>query len=162
MELKKYKVDSFNLDHTKVVAPFVRTAAKKQGINGDIVTKFDVRICQPNKEFMDTGSVHTIEHIVAECLRYEIDNVIDFSPMGCRTGFYLTVWGDIDEESITEHLVPVFQRVVTWEGEIPAANEIQCGNYRDMNLEGAKKYAKKWIDGIAKKGWSPFPNGQPA
>ncbi len=148
MELKTYKVDSFNLDHTKIVAPFVRLAAKKQGEKGDIVTKFDIRICQPNKEFMPTGAIHTIEHIVAEYIRDEIDGVIDFSPMGCRTGFYFTVWGDRDEEFIAKHLLPVFKKVIDWEGEIPAANEIQCGYFRDMDLEGAKKYAKKWVDGI--------------
>ncbi len=157
MELKKYNVDSFNLDHTKVVAPYVRTAAKKQGEKGDIVTKFDVRVTQPNKEFMTTGALHTMEHIIAEYLRDEINGVIDFSPMGCRTGFYLTVWGDVSEEYIASHLLPVFQKVVEWQGDVPAANEIQCGNYRDMDLEGAKKYARAWVDGIKSKGWSPFP-----
>lgn len=159
MELKKYNVDSFNLDHRKVVAPYVRVAAKKQGEKGDVVTKFDVRVCQPNKEFMNTGALHTMEHIIAEYLRDEIPCVIDFSPMGCRTGFYLTVWGDVDEEYIANHLIPVFKKVIDWTGEIPAANEIQCGNYRDMDLEGAKKFAKKWIEGISKKGWSAFPDG---
>lgn len=157
MELKKYNVDSFNLDHTKVAAPYVRTAARKQGQKGDVVTKFDVRVTQPNKEFMTTGALHTMEHIIAEYLRDEIEGVIDFSPMGCRTGFYLTVWGDVSEEFIAKHLLPVFQRIVDWEGEVPAANEIQCGNYRDMDLEGAKVFAKKWIDGINSKGWTPFP-----
>ena len=111
-ELKKYNVDSFNLDHTKVKAPFVRLAARKEGEKGDIVTKFDIRICQPNKEFMPTGAIHTIEHIVAEYIRDEIEGVIDFSPMGCRTGFYFTVWGDRDEEFIAKHLLPVFKKVV--------------------------------------------------
>ena len=157
MELKKYNVDSFNLDHTKVVAPYVRTAARKQGQKGDVVTKFDVRVTQPNKEFMTTGALHTMEHIIAEYLRDEIEDVIDFSPMCCRTGFYLTVWGDVSEEYIAKHLLPVFQKIVDWEGEVPAANEIQCGNYRDMDLEGAKVFAKKWIDGINSKGWTPFP-----
>lgn len=156
MEMKKYNVDSFNLDHTKVVAPYVRVAAKKQGEKGDIVTKFDVRVTQPNKEFMTTGALHTMEHIIAEYLRDEIEGVIDFSPMGCRTGFYLTVWGDVDEEYIAGHLVPVFTKVVEWEGEVPAANEIQCGNYRDMDLEGAKKFAKAWVDGITSKGWNCY------
>lgn len=159
-ELKTYKVDSFNLDHTKVVAPYVRLAARKIGEKGDVVTKFDVRICQPNKECMNTGALHTIEHIVAECLRDELDGVIDFSPMGCRTGYYLTVWGDRNEEFITNHLIPVFKKVVEWQGEIPAANEVQCGNYRDMDLAGAKKFAKQWLDGIERKGWNPFPNGK--
>lgn len=159
MELKKYNVDSFNLDHTKVVAPYVRTASQKQGKKGDVVTKFDVRVCQPNKEFMNTGALHTMEHIIAEYLRDEIPGVIDFSPMGCRTGFYLTVWGDVSEEYIAGHLLPVFQKIVDWSGDIPAANEIQCGNYRDMDLDGAKKFAKQWIEGISKKGWKAFPDG---
>lgn len=156
MELKKYKVDSFNLDHTKVTAPYVRLAAKKTGKNGDIVTKFDIRVTQPNKEFMNTGAIHTMEHIIAEYLRDQIEGVIDFSPMGCRTGFYLTVWGDLTEEYIAKSLIPVFQKIVDWNGEIPAANEIQCGNYKDMDLEGAKKFAQMWISGINKKGYLPF------
>lgn len=156
MELKKYNVDSFNLDHTKVTAPYVRLAARKAGEKGDIVTKFDVRFTQPNKECMPTGAIHTIEHIVAEYIRDEIEGVIDFSPMGCRTGFYLTVWGDRNEEYIAKHLLPVVKKVVAWEGEIPAANEIQCGNYRDMDLDGAKKYAKAWVDGIQTLGWECY------
>lgn len=151
--MKHYNVASFNLDHTKVKAPYIRIADKKIGEKGDEITKFDIRICQPNVECMDTGSLHTIEHIVAECLRDEINSVIDFSPMGCRTGFYLIVWGDVSEEQILEPLTRVFQKVVDWEGEIPAANAIQCGNYRDMNLTGAKVFAKQWLDGITKKGW---------
>ncbi len=156
MELKKYNVDSFNLDHTKVRAPYVRIAAQKVGEKGDVVTKFDVRVTQPNKEFMPTGALHAIEHIVAEYLRDEIEGVIDFSPMGCRTGFYLTLWGDVDEEYVAKHLLPVFKKVSEWSGEIPAANEIQCGNFRDMDLDGAKAFAKKWVEGIERDGWQPF------
>ena len=73
---KKYNVDSFNLDHTKVTAPFVRLAGKKLGEKGDIVSKFDIRFCQPNKEFMPTGAIHTLEHLIAEYIRDEIDGVI--------------------------------------------------------------------------------------
>ena len=83
----KYNVDSFNLDHTKVIAPFVRLAAKKVGEKGDIVTKFDIRFCQPNKEFMSTGAIHTLEHLMAEYIRDEMEGVIDLSPMGCRSGW---------------------------------------------------------------------------
>ncbi|MBQ5491923.1 MAG: S-ribosylhomocysteine lyase, partial [Treponema sp.] len=104
MEKKKYNVDSFNLDHTKVTAPFVRRAAKKEGEKGDVVSKYDIRFCQPNKEFMSTGAMHTLEHLVAEYIRDELPGiVIDFSPMGCRTGFYFTVWGDHEESYIAEH-----------------------------------------------------------
>lgn len=156
MELKKYNVDSFNLDHTKVTAPYIRIAAKKTGAHGDCVTKFDVRVTQPNKECMPTGAVHAMEHIIAEYLRDRLEGVIDFSPMGCRTGFYLTVWGDLSEEDVVEPLTFVFKKAAEWEGDVPAANEIQCGNYRDMDLDGAKKFARQWLDGITKKGWSPF------
>lgn len=153
---KKYNVDSFNLDHTKVTAPFVRLASRKTGEKGDVVSKFDIRFCQPNKEFMPTGAIHTLEHLIAEYIRDEMNNVIDLSPMGCRTGFYFTVFGEQDEEEITKHLLNVLKKVAVWDKEIPATNEIECGNYRDHDLEGAKLYAKKWCDGIEKKGWSAF------
>ena len=156
-EEKKYKVDSFNLDHTKVVAPFVLLAAKKTGAKGDIVTKFDIRFCQPNKEFMETGTIHTIEHLVAEYIRDEMPgDVIDFSPMGCRTGFYFTVWGDHDEASIAAHLVNVLKKVAVWDKPVPATTEKECGNYRDHNLEGAKEAARKWVEGIERKGWNCY------
>lgn len=153
-EEKKYNVESFNLDHTKVTAPYVRRAAQKIGKNGDVVSKYDIRFCQPNKEFMDTGSIHAIEHLVAEYIRDEMPNmVIDFSPMGCRTGFYFTVWGEHSEEEIANHMLNVMRKVAVWDKPVPAATEKECGNYRDLNLEGAKKYVKQWISGIERKGW---------
>ena len=155
---KKYNVDSFNLDHTKVTAPFVRLAAKKVGEKGDIVTKFDIRFCQPNKEFMTTGAIHTLEHLMAEYIRDEMEGVIDLSPMGCRTGFYFTVWGEHSEEEIANHLMNVLEKVAVWEGPIPGATEKECGNYRDQDLEGAKKWAARWIKGIKEKGCKCFPN----
>lgn len=151
-----YKVDSFNLDHTKVIAPFVRVAGKKTGPKGDVVTKFDIRFCQPNKEFMTTGAIHTLEHLMAEYIRDEIDGVIDLSPMGCRTGFYFTIFGDRDEAYVAEHMMNVLKKVAVWDKPIPAVTEKECGNYRDHDLEGAKTYAKKWCDGIASKGWNAF------
>ena len=153
---KKYNVDSFNLDHTKVKAPFVRVAAKKVGEKGDVVTKFDIRFTQPNKEFMSTGGIHTLEHLMAEYIRDEMEDVIDLSPMGCRTGFYFTVWGDRNEEEIANHLMNVLKKVAVWDKPIPATTEEECGNYKDHNLEDAKAYAQKWVDGITQKGWNAF------
>lgn len=156
MAEKKYNVDSFNLDHTKVTAPFVRLAGKKFGEKGDIVTKFDIRFCQPNKEFMTTGTIHTLEHLMAEYIRDEMSGVIDLSPMGCRTGFYFTVWGDLSEEEIANHFMNVLKKVAVWDKPIPATTEQECGNYRDHDLEGAKQYAAKWVKGIEEKGWNAF------
>ena len=153
---KKYNVDSFNLDHTKVKAPFVRVAAKKVGEKGDVVTKFDIRFTQPNKEFMSTGGIHTLEHLMAEYIRDEMEGVIDLSPMGCRTGFYFTVWGDRNEEEIANHLMNVLKKVAVWDKPIPATTEEECGNYKDHNLEDAKAYAQKRGDGITQKGWNAF------
>ena len=153
---KKYNVDSFNLDHTKVIAPFVRIAGKKTGPNGDIVTKYDIRFCQPNKEFMTTGGIHTLEHLIAEYIRDEMEGVIDLSPMGCRTGFYFTIFGDHDEEYCARHFYNVLKKVAVWNKEIPAVTEIECGNYRDHDLENAKKYANDWLSGIDKKGYDAF------
>ena len=157
MAEKKYNVDSFNLDHTKVKAPFVRLASRKSGEKGDVVSKFDIRFCQPNKEFMPTGTVHTLEHLVAEYVRDELPGiVIDFSPMGCRTGFYFTVWGEPDEAYIAEHLCAVLEKVAKWQGEIPGSSEVECGNCKDHDLEGAKRYAVRWVEGIRSLGWSCY------
>lgn len=151
-----YKVASFNLDHTKVTAPYVRLADKKSGHAGDIVTKFDIRFCQPNKDAMGTAELHTLEHLVAEYIRDEVPGVIDFSPMGCRTGFYFTVFGDKSEKDVAEHFKNILTKVSIWSGEIPGATEKECGNYRDHDLTGAKKRAKDWVDGISKKGYSCY------
>ena len=157
MPEKKYNVDSFNLDHTKVKAPFVRLASRKVGAKGDVVSKFDIRFCQPNKEFMSTGTVHTLEHLVAEYIRDELPGiVIDFSPMGCRTGFYFTVWGELDEAYIAEHLCTVLDKVSQWQGEIPGSTEVECGNFRDHDLEGAKNYAARWVNEIRTLGWNCY------
>ncbi len=153
---KKYNVDSFNLDHTKVIAPFVRIAGKKTGPKGDVVTKYDIRFCQPNKDFMTTGGIHTLEHLIAEYIRDEMEGVIDLSPMGCRTGFYFTIFGDHDEEYCARHIYNVLKKVAVWDKEIPAVTEAECGNYRDHNLEDAKKYAANWVSGIDRKGYDAF------
>ena len=158
MAEKKYNVDSFNLDHTKVTAPYVRLAARKVGEKGDIVSKYDIRFTQPNKEFMTTGAIHTLEHLIAEYIRDEMEGVIDLSPMGCRTGFYFTIWGQPTEEEVANHLLNVLRKVSVWDKAIPATTEKECGNYKDHDLEGAKNFAKRWCDGIEKKGWSAFIN----
>ena len=158
MAEKKYNVDSFNLDHTKVTAPYVRLAARKVGEKGDIVSKYDIRFTQPNKEFMTTGAIHTLEHLIAEYIRDEMEGVIDLSPMGCRTGFYFTIWGQPTEEEVANHLLNVLRKVSVWDKAIPATTEKECGNYKDHDLEGAKSFAKRWCGGIEKKGWSAFIN----
>lgn len=144
---KEIIVESFTFDHTKVKAPFVRNCGRVVTPNGDIIMKFDLRFTQPNQDIMPTGAVHALEHLLAGFIREEVDDVIDLSPMGCRTGFYLIKVGESNEEEIKEALFASLQKVLEAE-EVPAANEIQCGNYRDMSLADAKKYASKVLKGL--------------
>lgn len=143
------KVESFSLDHTKVKAPFVRKCGIQKGKKGDIISKFDLRFLQPNEEVMPTSAIHSLEHLLAGFMREKIDNIIDISPMGCRTGFYMIVWGEVETITVIEALEYSLNKVIV-EEEVPAANALQCGNYRDHSLELAKDYANKAV----KKGFS--------
>ena len=87
------KVESFELDHTKVKAPYVRLITVEEGQKGDKISNFDLRLVQPNENAIPTGGLHTIEHLLAGLLRDRINGYIDCSPFGCRTGFHLLVWG---------------------------------------------------------------------
>ena len=139
------KVESFELDHRIVKAPYIRKCCLLEGEKGDKVTKFDLRFLQPNKEAFGTAAMHGLEHLLAHELRSKLNGIIDLSPMGCRTGFYLSVWGDRNPEEIKEALESALEAVLEAK-EIPAANEIQCGNYRDLSLFGAKEYAKEALE----------------
>ena len=143
------KVESFELDHRLVRAPYVRKCCTLVGEKGDKVSKYDLRFLQPNKDSFGTAGMHGLEHLLATYLRDEIKNIIDISPMGCRTGFYLSVWGEEEAKVIMDGLEKAL-KVVLEATEIPAANEIQCGNYKDLSLFGAKEYAKEAL----KKGFS--------
>lgn len=139
------KVESFKLDHTKVKAPYVRKCCLLNGEKGDMVSKFDIRFLQPNAETFGTAAMHGLEHLLATYLRETIDNIIDLSPMGCRTGFYLIVWGDVEPAVIKEGLEKALKMVLDAK-EIPAATAVECGNYKDLSLFGAQEYAREALE----------------
>ncbi|MDR3290458.1 MAG: S-ribosylhomocysteine lyase [Rickettsiales bacterium] len=143
----KHIVKSFNLDHTKVKAPFIRLADVIKTPSGkDIITKLDLRFTQPNKEFLDMPSAHTLEHLLATYLREgKKYNIIDLSPMGCQTGFYISLFDEINLTEFKEYFIWGLKKVLETI-EIPGATEIECGNYKSHSLEGAKKFAKKVLD----------------
>lgn len=143
------KVESFELDHRKVKAPYIRKCCLLNGPKGDSVTKFDIRFLQPNKEAFGTAAMHGLEHLLAHELRSNLDGIIDLSPMGCRTGFYLSIFGDREASEIKVAVEKSLKDILN-ANEIPAANEVQCGNYRDLSLFGAKEYAKE----VLNKGFS--------
>ncbi|MGP4038394.1 S-ribosylhomocysteine lyase [Gracilibacillus sp. D59] len=143
---KKMNVESFNLDHTKVKAPYVRLVGVTTGENGDKVYKYDIRFCQPNKDHMDMAGLHSIEHLMAENIRNHIDNVLDISPMGCQTGFYLAIINNDSFDDVVEALAKTLQDVLE-ATEVPACNEVQCGWAANHSLEGAKDIARNMLTG---------------
>lgn len=143
--MKQENVESFELDHRKVKAPYIRRCSVLDGAKGDKVTKFDLRFLQPNVESFGTAAMHGLEHLLAHELRNNLDGIIDLSPMGCRTGFYLTIWGEREAAEIKEALEKSL-KIILDAKEMPAANAVQCGNYKDLSLFGAKEYAKKALE----------------
>lgn len=145
------KVESFELDHTKVKAPFVRKCCVEKGPSGDTITKFDIRFMQPNAEEMQSEGIHTLEHLMATYMRDKADYIIDVSPMGCRTGFYMVVWGEHEVNEIIDVVKYALENTLKAE-EVPALNEVQCGNFRLHSLKLAKEYAEKVLkQGISDK-----------
>lgn len=139
------KVESFELDHRKVKAPYIRKCCLLNGPKGDEVTKFDIRFLQPNKEAFGTAAMHGLEHLLAFELRKNLDGIIDLSPMGCRTGFYLIMWGEVEPQTVKDGLEKALKMVLE-ATEIPAATRVECGNYKDLSLFGAKEYAKEALE----------------
>ena len=148
--MQHMNVESFNLDHTKVKAPFVRLADRKvlptpAGEDGCVVVKYDLRFCQPNAEHLDMATVHALEHMFAEFARNHDDGVLDFSPMGCQTGFYLMLSGDREYDDVLA-LVEATLRDVVAADAVPAANEVQCGWGAHHDLAGAQAAARSFLD----------------
>ena len=137
-------VESFQLDHTKVKAPYVRYIDTETGPNGDVISNYDLRLVQPNENAIPTGGLHTIEHTIAVLLRERIPGYIDCSPFGCRTGFHLLTWGAPSTEDVAKALKESLEFIAneaTWD-DVPATTIESCGNYRDHSLFTAKEWAK--------------------
>lgn len=135
------KILSFQIDHTKLPCGMYLSR-----VDGDIDT-YDLRTRRPNREpVMANGAMHTVEHLFATFVRNsaDADQVAYFGPMGCRTGFYFLTRG-MDRQRAIELTQSAFAFIAAYEGEIPGATERECGNWRDHNLEGAKKEAQKMV-----------------
>lgn len=144
-------VESFNLDHRTVAAPYIRLADLKELPHGDVISKFDVRFAQPNHGHLEMPAVHSLEHLFAEHSRNHSDRVLDFSPMGCQTGFYLMLEGRWSQEEV-EELVAATLEDVLGATEVPAANETQCGWGANHTLEGAQDVARAFL--AERAGWA--------
>ena len=144
-------LDSFRVDHTKMNAPAVRVAKQMKSKKGDIITVFDLRFYKPNEAKMDGKGIHTLEHLFAGFIREHLNSknveIIDCSPMGCRTGFYMSVLGTPTEKEVAKAMICSMKDVlkVKSEADIPELNVYQCGTFKMHSLKNAKKIAKDMI-----------------
>ena len=140
-------LDSFLVDHVKMPAPALRIAKHVKTPKGDIITVYDVRFAKPNKEIIDEKAMHTLEHLFAGFMRENLLNydIIDISPMGCRTGFYMSVIGEPKDEDVIKAWRDSMQDILNTD-TIPEANIYQCGSCYMHSLDGAKKVAKHILD----------------
>lgn len=144
MNPSRMNVESFNLDHRTVAAPYVRIADRKELPLGDVITKYDVRFTQPNVAHLEMKAIHSLEHLFAECSRNHSQQVIDFSPMGCQTGYYLILQGEPNVPAVLD-LIEATLTDVLQATEVPAANEIQCGWGENHSLSAAQDAARAFL-----------------
>ena len=139
------KITSFTIDHLKLLPGLY--VSRKDSKNGVVVTTFDMRITAPNREpVIDVPALHTIEHLAATYLRNSSfkDDVVYFGPMGCRTGCYLVMFGDLTSNDVYDKIIALCDFIIDFEGEIPGAKPEECGNFSEQNLNMAKFYIKKY------------------
>ena len=147
-------LDSFKVDHTKMIAPAVRIAKTMKSKKGDNISVFDIRIHKPNKDKMTGRGIHTLEHLFAGFIREHLNGkdveIIDCSPMGCRTGFYMSCLGTPSDKEVANATYKAMKDVlkVKSEADIPELNLYQCGTYKMHSLKSAQKTAKY----VVKKG----------
>ena len=141
------KITSFTIDHIRLQPGLY--VSRKDRVGSETVTTFDLRLTKPNEEpVLNTAEVHTIEHLAATFLRNEPswkDRVLYFGPMGCRTGFYLLLAGDLTAEEALPLVTDCFRLIRDYRGEIPGASPRDCGNYLDMNLPMANFWADRYV-----------------
>ena len=141
-------LDSFMVDHTKMPAPAVRVAKTMQTPSNDTITVFDLRFCRPNEENLSQEGIHTLEHLYAGFMREHLNGdgveIIDISPMGCRTGFYMSLIGTPNEQRVAKAWKESMEDVlhVKKQEDIPELNIYQCGTYKMHSLDAAKNIAK--------------------
>lgn len=141
------KIPSFTIDHIRLLRGIY--VSRKDEVNGEVITTFDIRMKEPNREpALGQGALHTIEHLAATYLRNEPqwqDKIIYWGPMGCLTGNYLLMKGDLQPQDIVKLMQDTFRFVTEYEGEVPGAAPQDCGNYLLHDLPMAKWESAKYL-----------------
>jgi len=140
------KITSFTIDHIRLQPGLY--VSRRDAVGGQVVTTFDLRLTSPNQEpVMNTAEMHTIEHLAATYLRNDPqwkERVLYFGPMGCRTGFYLLLAGDLTSREVLPLVTDCFRFIRDFRGEVPGAHPRDCGNYLDMNLPMANYWGARY------------------
>lgn len=152
------RIASFTINHLDLFPGLYVSRRDKRG--ECVITTFDMRITAPNREpVVDMPALHTIEHLGATYLRNcpSKDDIVYFGPMGCRTGCYIVMFGDLNSEDIYDLVMNMCDFIIGFEGEIPGAAPEQCGNYSEQNLNMAKFYIKKYRDELTQNKRFVYP-----
>lgn len=153
------RIASFTINHLELMPGLY--VSRRDVRDGCVLTTFDMRITAPNREpAADIAALHTIEHLVATYLRNAEgkEDVVYFGPMGCRTGCYLVMFGDLDSEDICDRVIAACKFVLDFEGEIPGTRPEECGNYSEHNLEMAKFYLRRYVKELQENRRFVYPN----
>ncbi len=141
------KIPSFTIDHLRLLRGIY--VSRKDRVGEETVTTFDIRMKEPNREpVLENGAIHTIEHLAATYLRNHPvwgDKIVYWGPMGCLTGNYLLMKGDLQPEDILDLIKETFRFVASYEGEIPGAAPKDCGNWKLHDLAAAKREAAEYV-----------------
>ncbi|WP_315404397.1 S-ribosylhomocysteine lyase [Hoylesella saccharolytica] len=147
------KIPSFTIDHNRLKRGIY--VSRQDNVGNEVVTTFDIRMKEPNREpVLQPEAIHTIEHLAATYLRNDPEwknSIIYWGPMGCLTGNYLLMKGNLKSADIVELMRRIFRFIADYEGEIPGAAPKDCGNYLLHNLPLARLEARKFVEEVLDK-----------
>lgn len=152
------RIASFSIDHMNLFPGLY--VSRRDCKENCVITSFDMRITAPNREpVIDMPALHTIEHLGATFLRNseQKDSIVYFGPMGCRTGCYLVMFGDLSSSDVFPLVVDMCKFIVDFQGDIPGAKPEECGNYSEQNLNMAKYYIKRYLDDLVENKRFVYP-----
>ena len=142
------KIPSFTIDHNRLLPGIY--VSRKDSVGNDTVTTFDIRIKAPNREpALHQGALHTIEHLAATFLRNNeqwADRIVYWGPMGCLTGNYLLMKGDLRSEDIVGLMIDTFEFIASFQGDVPGTQPQDCGNCLLHDLPMARYEARKYLE----------------